>query len=133
MWLAASSYRRRVRRRSAWQLAVHKRELAEQASLAKTRFLATLGHEVRTPMTGVLGMSELLLGTALNDKQRDYTHAIQNAGTHLLRLVNDALDIARIEAGKLELQQQDFDLRALVDEAVSYTHLDVYKRQPSMR
>ena len=118
VWLAASSYRRRVRRRSAWQLAVHKRELAEQASLAKTRFLATLGHEVRTPMTGVLGMSELLLGTALNDKQRDYTHAIQNAGTHLLRLVNDALDIARIEAGKLELQQQDFDLRALVDEVV---------------
>ena len=118
LWLAASSYRRRVRRRSAWQLNEHKRELAEQASLAKTRFLATLGHEVRTPMTGVLGMSELLLGTALNDRQRGYTHAIQNAGSHLLRLVNDALDIARIEAGKLELQQQDFDLRTLVDEAV---------------
>lgn len=118
LWLAASSYRRRLRRRNAWQLAEHKRELAEQASLAKTRFLATLGHEVRTPMTGVLGMSELLLGTALDGKQRGYTHAIQNAGSHLLRLVNDALDIARIEAGKLELQQQDFDLRTLVDEAV---------------
>ena len=118
LWLAASSYRRRLRRRSTWQLAEHKRELAEQASLAKTRFLATLGHEVRTPMTGVLGMSELLLGTPLDDKQRGYTHAIQNAGSHLLRLVNDALDIARIEAGKLELQQQDFDLRTLVDEAV---------------
>ena len=114
-------YRRRLRRRSAWQLNEHKRELAEQASLAKTRFLATLGHEVRTPMTGVLGMSELLLATSLDEKQRGYTHAIQNAGSHLLRLVNDALDIARIEAGKLELQQQDFDLRRLVDEVVGLT------------
>ena len=111
-------YRGRLRRRTAWQLAEHKRQVAEQASLAKTRFLATLGHEVRTPMTGVLGMSELLLATPLDDKQRGYTHAIQNAGTHLLRLVNDALDIARIEAGKLELQQQDFDLRTVVDEVV---------------
>jgi signal transduction histidine kinase/ActR/RegA family two-component response regulator len=119
--VAGALYRRRLRRRNAWQLAEHKRDLAEQASLAKTRFLATLGHEVRTPMTGVLGMSELLLATPLDHKQRGYTHAIQNAGTHLLRLVNDALDIARIEAGKLELQQQDFDLRALVDEVVGLT------------
>ena len=63
LWKAASDYRTRLKRRNAWQLSEHKRELAEQASLAKTRFLATLGHEVRTPMTGVLGMSELLLGT----------------------------------------------------------------------
>ncbi|MET1162644.1 MAG: ATP-binding protein [Pseudoxanthomonas sp.] len=119
--IAGALYRRRLRRRNAWQLAEHKRELAEQASLAKTRFLATLGHEVRTPMTGVLGMSELLLATSLDHKQRGYTHAIQNAGTHLLRLVNDALDIARIEAGKLELQQQAFDVRALVDEVVGLT------------
>ncbi|MET1163442.1 MAG: ATP-binding protein [Pseudoxanthomonas sp.] len=119
--IGGALYRRRLRRRNAWHLAEHKRELAEQASLAKTRFLATLGHEVRTPMTGVLGMSELLLATPLDQKQRGYTHAIQNAGTHLLRLVNDALDIARIEAGKLELQQHAFDVRALVDEVVGLT------------
>ena len=119
--LLAAQYRRRLRRRSAWQLREHKQELAEQASLAKTRFLATLGHEVRTPMTGVLGMCELLLGTRLDERQKGYTHAIQNAGSHLLRLVNDALDIARIEAGKLELQEEDFDLRALVDEVVGMT------------
>ena len=119
--LLGALYRRRLRRRNEWQLTEHKRELAEQASLAKTRFLATLGHEVRTPMTGVLGMSELLLSTPLNERQRGYTHAIQNAGSHLLRLVNDALDIARIESGKLELQQHDFDLRALVDEVVGLT------------
>ncbi|MET0290135.1 MAG: ATP-binding protein [Pseudoxanthomonas sp.] len=115
-WWMAWAYKARLRRKASWQLAVHKREVAEQASLAKTRFLATLGHEVRTPMTGVLGMSELLLETSLDTRQRGYAGAIQSAGKHLLRLVNDALDLARIEAGKLPLDQQDFDLRLLVDE-----------------
>lgn len=114
--LATLAYRNRLRRRSEWQLAEHKRELAEQASLAKTRFLATLAHEVRTPMTGVLGMSELLLGTRLDDRQRGYVESIRKAGEHLLRLVNDALDLARIEADRLELDPQPFDLRALVRE-----------------
>ncbi|PPT93093.1 hybrid sensor histidine kinase/response regulator [Xanthomonas theicola] len=116
LWLASSLYRRRLRRRNAWQLALHKQELAEQASLAKTRFLATLGHEVRTPMTGVLGMSELLLATPLDPRQRGYTESIRRAGTHLLRLVNDALDLARIEAGRLDLDQQPFDLGQLIAE-----------------
>ncbi len=116
---AGAAYRRRVRRRSAWQLAEHKREVAEQASLAKTRFLATLGHEIRTPMTGVLGMAELLQATPLDERQQGYAGAIQRAGTHLLRLVNDALDLAKIEAGKLELQQVEFDLHALIGEVVA--------------
>ncbi|HST45043.1 MAG TPA: two-component regulator propeller domain-containing protein, partial [Luteimonas sp.] len=73
----AYAYRRRLKRRHAWHLSVQKRALAEQASLAKTRFLATLGHEVRTPMTGVLGMSELLLGTDLDPRQRSYTESIR--------------------------------------------------------
>ncbi|CAD0316556.1 hybrid sensor histidine kinase/response regulator [Xanthomonas gardneri] len=109
-------YRRRLRRLNALQLAVHKQEIAEQASLAKTRFLATLGHEVRTPMTGVLGMSELLLKTSLDNKQRSYTESIRRAGAHLLRLVNDALDLARIESGRLELDLQPFSVRQLVAE-----------------
>ncbi|QWF18295.1 hybrid sensor histidine kinase/response regulator [Lysobacter capsici] len=115
--IGAIAYRRRLGRRSDWQLAVHKREVAEQASEAKTRFLATLGHEVRTPMTGVLGMSELLLDTPLDEKQRGYTESIRRAGEHLLRLVNDALDLARIESGKLQLEDRAFDLRAMVEEA----------------
>ncbi|WP_411835022.1 two-component regulator propeller domain-containing protein [Pseudoxanthomonas mexicana] len=117
--LLALSYRRRLARRSEWQLALHKRQLAEQASEAKSRFLATLGHEVRTPMTGVLGMSELLLATPLDERQRGYTQSIQRAGTHLLRLVNDALDLARIESGKLEMQAIDFDLHALLHDVVA--------------
>jgi signal transduction histidine kinase/CheY-like chemotaxis protein len=119
MWWIADAYRLRVRRRHAWQLAQQERELAQQASLAKTRFLATLGHEVRTPMTGVLGMSELLLGTDLDRQQRGYADAIRRAGERLLRLVNDALDLARIESGKLELDPQPFAPRALVEETVA--------------
>jgi CheY-like chemotaxis protein/nitrogen-specific signal transduction histidine kinase len=120
VWVARS-YRLRLKRRNSWQLAVQKRELAEQASLAKTRFLATLGHEVRTPMTGVLGMSELLAATGLDAKQRGYVDAIRRAGEHLMRLVNDALDLARIEAGRLELELQPFDLHALVEEVIAMT------------
>ena len=118
--MVAAQYRSRLKRRHAWQLAEHKRELAEQASLAKTRFLATLGHEVRTPMTGVLGMSELLAATELDTRQRGYVESIRRAGEHLLRLVNDALDLARIESGRLQLDQQPFDLHALVREIVEF-------------
>jgi signal transduction histidine kinase/CheY-like chemotaxis protein/sugar lactone lactonase YvrE len=119
LWWAAAAYRQRLKQRHALQLIAHERELAEQASLAKTRFLATLGHEVRTPMTGVLGMSELLLGTRLDARQRGYTESIRRAGNHLLRLVNDALDLARIEAGKLDLDAQPFALHALLAEVVA--------------
>ena len=112
----AFALRSRRLRREAWQRAERERELAHEASLAKSRFLATLGHEVRTPMTGVLGMSELLLDTPLTAQQRGYTDAIRGAGEHLLRLVNDALDLARVEAGKLELDDAPFDLHALLRE-----------------
>ena len=112
----AMSYRLRLKRRHALQLTEAKRALAEQASEAKSRFLATLGHEVRTPMTGVLVMSELLRGSRLDEKQRGQVDAIHRAGEHLLRLVNDALDLARIEAGKLELANADFALRPLLGE-----------------
>lgn len=116
VFAVGAAYRSRLKRRHAMQLTEEKRALAEQASDAKSRFLATLGHEVRTPMTGVLGMSELLSGSRLDDKQRSQVDAIHRAGEHLLRLVNDALDLARIEAGKLELSNADFALRPLLDE-----------------
>jgi len=107
-------YRRRLQRRHAYQLALQKQEMAEQASAAKTRFLANLGHEVRTPMTGVLGMSELLLASRLDVQQRGFTESIRMAGEHLLLLVNDALDLARIESGRLELRPASFELRTLL-------------------
>ena len=120
--LCVRAWRKRVRRQQGWALAKQRQQLAEQASIAKSHFLATLGHEVRTPMTGVLGMSELLLATPLNAKQRSHVDAIRNAGTHLLRLVNDALDLARIEAGKLELMRQPFDPAQLTQELADFMH-----------
>ncbi len=115
---ASMAWRARRRQRHALELLERRRELAEQASLAKSRFLATLGHEVRTPMTGVLGMSELLLGGPLDPRQRRHAEAIRHAGHHLLRLVDDALDLARIEAGRLPLDPRPFELRALLAEVV---------------
>lgn len=116
--LLAFDYRRRLRRNHALALAEQQREMAVQASQAKTRFLATLGHEIRTPMTGVLGMAELLQGSKLDDRQQGQVHAIYRAGNHLLRLLNDALDLARIEADKLLLTDEPFDMHVLVDSVV---------------
>ncbi len=109
-------YQRRLKRRHAFAMAEQRSALAEQTSEAKTRFLATMGHEIRTPMTGVLGMTELLLGSELAPRQRNHAESIQRAGQHLLRIVNDALDLARIEAGKLALDDAPFDPRALLQE-----------------
>ncbi|HEX5755939.1 MAG TPA: ATP-binding protein [Arenimonas sp.] len=115
----ARGYRARVRRRAARQLGRQRQRLLEQGSEAKSRFVATLGHEIRTPMTGVLGMAELLLASDLPPPARTKVAQIQGAGQHLLRLLNDALDLARIEAGKLELVATPFDLQALLDEVVA--------------
>ncbi|MFP7722088.1 hybrid sensor histidine kinase/response regulator [Lysobacter sp. A3-1-A15] len=109
----------RRRRRRAWATAQEERRVAQRASEAKSRFLANFGHEVRTPMTGVLGMSELLLDSPLDASQTARVQSIRQAGEHLLRLVNDALDLARIEAGCTPLECRPFDLHALVREAHS--------------
>ncbi|WP_146742286.1 hybrid sensor histidine kinase/response regulator [Oleiagrimonas sp. MCCC 1A03011] len=110
--------RRRIEQRHRMQLAERERAMAEQASAAKTSFLATLGHEIRTPMTGVLGMAELLLRSPLQTRQREYAEAIQRSGTLLLRLVNEALDMARIEAGRLELDVAAFDPRDVLGDVL---------------
>ncbi|KRF00353.1 histidine kinase [Frateuria sp. Soil773] len=116
VWLFLWVWRRRLAQRHRIQLAEQQRQLAEQASAAKTQFLATLSHEIRTPMTGVMGMAELLLTTPLNPQQSEYTQAMQRSGGMLLKLLNDALDLARIEAGRLELEPAPFDPRQLVND-----------------
>ena len=113
-WFVTRAYRRRLERRHAFALAQQQRTFAERSNAAKSEFLATMGHEIRTPMTGVLGMAELLLRTPLDTAQRGFAEAIQDSGRVLLRLVNDSLDLARIEAGKLELEDKPLDLHALL-------------------
>jgi len=86
------------------------------ATRAKRDFLANMSHEIRTPMNGVLGMAELVLGTSLDDRQRDYVETIRSSGEALLTIINDVLDFAKIEAGKLKIEDVDFDLRTLMEE-----------------
>ena len=117
--LAIRAYRLRLDRGHAFRLAPQQREFAERANTAKSEFLATMGHEIRTPMTGVLGMTELLLRTPLDGGQRGFAEAIQNSGRVLLRLVNDSLDLARIDAGKFELESEPFDVQALLRDVES--------------
>ncbi|HVT33866.1 MAG TPA: two-component regulator propeller domain-containing protein [Rhodanobacteraceae bacterium] len=116
---ASFAYRLRIKRRHAFALAETRQRSAEQLAEAKSKFLATMGHEIRTPMTGVLGMSELLLATPLDERQRGYAATIHQSGELLLRLVNDSLDIARIEAGKLALDDRELDPAALVREVAA--------------
>ncbi|MEO5628217.1 MAG: ATP-binding protein [Thermomonas sp.] len=91
-------------------------EEARRANLAKSRFLANMSHEFRTPLNGLSGTSELLASTKLDSEQRGYLGAIEAATRSLLSLVEDVLDISAIEAGKLKLHVEDFDLRGLVDQ-----------------
>lgn len=116
--LVMFAWRRRLAHRRRILFAEQRHQIAEQASAAKSRFLATLSHEIRTPMTGMMGMAELLLATPLNDTQREYAESMQRASNLLLKLLNDALDLARIEAGKLVLDPTPFELRPVLQDVV---------------
>jgi PAS domain S-box-containing protein len=94
------------------------RDAAEAASRAKTTFLANMSHELRTPMSGIMGMTDLALRRATDPVQAEYLAKSAQASRHLLAIINDILDLSRIEAGRLDLDPQDFDVRQLVEETL---------------
>ena len=119
----------RAARRAKAQLAEQRRrahalvrdkEAAEEATRMKSSFLANMSHEIRTPMNGVLGLPELLLKTSLDARQRDYVQRLRASGRHLMRIIDDVLDLSKIEAGKLEIESARFSLQDVLAEVSGF-------------
>jgi signal transduction histidine kinase/two-component SAPR family response regulator len=103
-------------------------ELAQSLNLAKSAFLAAMSHEMRTPMNAILGMADMLWESPLNPEQMQYVEVFRRAGSGLLLLINDILDLSKIEAGHLELEHVEFDLEEVMDSAIELTAVKAHAK-----
>ncbi len=114
------------------QAAMHelesKKELAEQATRAKSEFLANMSHEIRTPLNAILGMAEILSGTPLTVEQKAYVDIFNTAGNNLLNIINDILDLSKVEAGQIELYREDFALEDLLHAQLDLLALPAHEK-----
>lgn len=115
-------------RKQTEQALIEARKLADKASRLKSEFLANMSHEIRTPMNAIIGMTYLAQKTDLNAKQRNYLNNIDSAAHALLGMIDDILDLSKIEAGKLELQQQNFSLQEILTDLADIVNFSVKQK-----